>query len=224
MKNIRKEIEEYITNNILVMYDEYDELGHGRGHIDNVIDRSFELVSIFKLDINYEMVFVIAAFHDIGYSIDADYHEEVSSQIFLSDLMIKKFFTEDDIRVIAEAIVDHRASLEYEPRSIYGKLVSSADREISLENMLKRSILFQKNKHKDENPSVDQIIEYSYQKLFSKYGRVGYAKMYFPDKKYLDYLESIREILDDKNKFIELERQIYNKIFESNLVYKKIKN
>ena len=40
--------------------------------------------------------------------------------------------------------------------------VSSADRETSVENMLKRSFLYQADKHADENPSVEQIIEYSF--------------------------------------------------------------
>ena len=50
---------------------------------------------------------------------------------------MKKFFKEEQRKIIAEAIVDHRASLEYEARSIYGKIVSSADREISVQNMLR---------------------------------------------------------------------------------------
>lgn len=35
---------------------------------------------------------------------------------------------------MADAIVDHRASLEYETRSVYGRIVSSTDREISIDN------------------------------------------------------------------------------------------
>lgn len=207
MVKINTELKQYIENNILTLYDN-NIGGHGIEHIKSVIDRSFELVNEFKLDVNLEMVYVIAAFHDIGYKINPDEHEEVSSKIFKENQDIKKFFNEEQINIISEAIIDHRASLEYEARSIYGKIVSSADREISVENMLERSIKFQSDKHKDENPSIMQVIDYSYKKLLSKYGKGGYAKMYFQDKKYLDYLNKMQKILEDKEKFIVMELKI----------------
>ena len=118
------------------------------------------------------------------------------------------FFNEEERKIIAEAIVDHRASLEYEARSIYGKLVSSADRAIDVDKMLKRSIAFQSEKHKAENPSVQDVIEYSYKKLSSKYGNGGYAKMYFPDDKYQEYLDKMNKLFSDKNEFIKAEMNI----------------
>ena len=113
---------------------------------------------------------------------------------------------------MADAIVDHRASLEYEARSVYGKLVSSADREISVHNVLKRSILFQADKHKDENLSLEQVIDYSYKKLSSKYGKGGYAKMYYPDEKYKNYLSTMQDILSDKEKFVKYELDVIDKM------------
>lgn len=203
------ELKNYIENNILPLYDS-NIGGHGIDHINFVINRSFELVKEFKLDVDLNMVYVIAAFHDIGYKTNPDEHEEVSSQMFMNNQDMKKFFNDEQISAIADAIVDHRASLEYEARSIYGKIVSSADREISVRNMLERSIDFQKDKHKDENPTTIEVINYSYKKLSSKYGKSGYAKMYFKDKKYLDYLNEIQEVLENKDKFIEAELEIIN--------------
>lgn len=208
--NVRNDIKEYIKKKIFPIYEKNNIGGHGIDHIKSVINRSFELIEEFNLDVDEDMCYVIAAFHDIGYGIDADRHEEVSSEIFLEDKDIQKYFTKEQNKIIAEAIVDHRASLEYEARSIYGKIVSSADREISVDNMLDRSIKFQYNKHMSENPTIKDIIKYSYKKLFSKFGKDGYAKMYYPDQKYLDYLARIREILDDENKFIDAELLIIN--------------
>ena len=210
------ELKKYIENNILPLYDS-NIGGHGIDHINFVINRSFELVKEFKLDVDLNMVYVIAAFHDIGYKTNPDEHEEVSSQMFMNNQDMKKFFNDEQISVIADAIVDHRASLEYEARSIYGKIVSSADREISVRNMLERSIAFQKDKHKDENPTTMEVINYSYKKLSSKYGKGGYAKMYFKDKKYLDYLNEMQEILENKDKFIEAELEIINSKKEKKL-------
>ncbi|MCI8546271.1 MAG: hypothetical protein HFJ44_03470 [Clostridia bacterium] len=74
--------------------------------------------------------------------------------------------------------------------------------------MLERSILYQADKHSSENPSVQQVIEYSYKKLSSKYGKGGYAKMYYPDQKYIDYLDTMQELLENKEKFVEAEKAI----------------
>lgn len=211
MIKIKPELKMFIEENVIPLYD--DNIGgHGKEHINSVINRSFEIVEEFNLDVDLNMVYVIAAFHDIGYKTNPDDHEKVSSDIFRSNINMRSFFNEEQLNVIAEAIVDHRASLEYEARSIYGKIVSSADREISVENMLKRSILFQTDKHKEEKPTVMQIISYSYKKLLSKYGKGGYAKMYFQDQKYTDYINKMQELLEDKEKFIEAELQIIKKL------------
>ncbi len=212
MEEINKELKQYIDENILPQYDINNVGGHGIQHIETVIQRSFEIVKEFNLDVNKDMIYTIATFHDIGYRKNPDKHEEVSSEIFRDDYNMAKFFDKDQMNIIAEAIVDHRASLEDEPRSIYGKIVSSADREISVENMLQRSFLYQLDKHKTEKPTVMQVIEYSYKKLSSKYGKGGYAKMYYPDKKYLDYLETIQSLLENKEKFVETEMEIARKL------------
>lgn len=81
-------------------------------------------------DINYDMVYVIAAYHDLGHHIDADNHEKVSAELLLEDNQLKEFFTIEQTQTMADAVYDHRASLEGEPRSIYGKIVSSADRKL----------------------------------------------------------------------------------------------
>ncbi len=208
---INGDLKKYIEKSVLPLYDT-NIAGHGREHIEFVIERSFELAREFDLDVDLNMVYVIAVFHDIGYKEDPDNHEEVSSRIFKEDEAMPKYFTAEQIDIMADAIVDHRASLEYEARSVYGKLVSSADREISVHNMLKRSILFQAAKHKDENPSLEQVIDYSYKKLSSKYGKGGYAKMYFPDEKYKTYLSTIQDILSDKEKFAKSELDVIDKI------------
>ena len=205
MEEVNNKLKEYIKENVFVRYD-YG--GHGKDHIEYVVKRCFEIIDEFNLDVDKNMIYAVAAYHDIGYRIDPDRHEEVSSEIFKKDENMKKFFTDEQIDIMADAIVDHRASLEYEARNIYGKIVSSADREISVENMLQRSFLYQEEKHKSENPEVIDVINYSYKKLSSKYGKGGYAKMYYPDKKYKDYLNTMQDLLENKDKFIEAEMKI----------------
>lgn len=209
MEEINSDLKEYIEKNILTKYD-YG--GHGKDHIEYVIKRCFEIIDEFNLDVDKNMIYAVAAYHDIGYRQDPDRHEEVSSEIFKKDENMKKFFTEEQINIMADAIVDHRASLEYEARNIYGKIVSSADREISVDNMLERSFLYQEEKHKAENPEVIDVINYSYKKLSSKYGKGGYAKMYYPDKKYKDYLNTMQDLLENKDKFVEAEMNLAKRL------------
>lgn len=207
MEDINKELKQYIESSILPQYD--DNIGgHGKEHIETVIQRSFEIINEFGLDVDKDMVYTIAAFHDIGYKENPDQHEEESSKKFEEDENMKRFFTEEQRRTISEAITDHRASLEYEARSDYGKIVSSADRETSVEKMLTRSLLFQSDKLANQKPTVQQVIEASYKKLSSKYGKGGYAKMYYPDKKYTDYLDMMQFLLENKDKFVQAEMKL----------------
>lgn len=207
---IDQKLKKYIDEVILPQYNS-NIGGHGIEHINDVINRSFELNEVFNLNLNPNMIYTIATFHDIGYKLDPENHEQVSADIFASDRFMKEFFSDAERETIYEAIVDHRASLEYVARSTYGKLVSSADRAIDIEKMLQRSIDFQRDKHKSENPTDMDVIEYSYKKLASKYGKGGYAKMYYPDQKYQDFLNGMQELVADKDKFIDAELRLIRK-------------
>lgn len=147
------------------------------------------------------MVYTIAAYHDIGHSIDAKNHETVSAKILLEDKELRKYFKEDEIKIMSEAVEDHRASLEYEPRSIYGKIVSSADRNTNIEIPFKRTYEY-RIKHYG-NTSLKQIIDESYEHLLSKFGKKGYAteKMYFEDIDYKNFLEEIATLLENRSEF-----------------------
>ena len=139
--------------------------------------------------------------NDIGHHIDAKNHEKVSAEIFLKDQNMKTFFSEDQIKIIAEAIEDHRSSLEYEPRSVYGKIVSTADKNTSIDDVLKRTYSYYK-KHKPD-ASLEEIIEDSRLHLIDKFGENGYAnkKMYFVDKEFKRFLKDIIYYTENKEIF-----------------------
>lgn len=120
-------------------------------------------------NINNDMVYVVAAYHDIGHYIDAKNHEKVSSEILLADTNLKQFFTDEEIKIMAEAVHDHRASMEGEPRSIYGKIVSSADRNTLVDNILKRTYAYRLKHNPDY--TLEQIIEESRQHIIDKFGK-----------------------------------------------------
>ena len=154
------------------------------------------------------MVYVIAAYHDIGHYIDAKNHEKVSAEILLADDRLREFFTQDQIEIMAQAVYDHRASMEGEPRSIYGKIVSSADRNTLVEVPLKRTYAYRI----DHNPedTLEQIIEESRKHIIDKFGKKGYAteKMYFEDLEYIKFLEDISNLADNKEEFAKRFMQV----------------
>ncbi len=196
---LNRELQQYIGKNVFSSYKKND-LGHDLDHIKYVIDRSLKFADEVD-DINYDMVYTIAAYHDIGHYIDAKNHEKVSADMLLADENLKAFFTESEIKTMAEAVYDHRASMDGEPRSIYGKIVSSADRNTSIDVPLKRTYTYRVEHN--PNDTLDEVIEASRKHLMDKFGKKGYAneKMYFEDLDYKKFLEDISILVEDKEKF-----------------------
>ena len=201
---INKELKKYIEMNIFPQYD-LNESAHGIEHIKMVIDRSFALVKENQLDVNLDMVYVIAAYHDIGHHIDSENHEIISAEIMLQDKRLSTFFDNKEIMIIKEAIEDHRASSKNDPRSIYGKIVSSADRNHTVEDCLRRTYIY--GKKLDPDATDEELFERAYSVLLNKFGVGGYAKHYFKDKQYEMFLKDLRKILNDKDKFINIQKE-----------------
>ena len=199
MNCINPKLREYIEENIFPSYERND-WGHNIDHIRYVIERSFEFAN--RVDtINLDMVYVIASYHDIGHYIDAENHEKVSSEMLLADSNLREFFTEEEIKIMSDAVYDHRSSMKDDPRTIYGKIVSSADKNVQIEQPLLRTY-FYRVEH-DPNATLDEIIEESRQHLIKKFGKKGYAtkKMFFEDPDYDKYLEELPKLTDNKEEF-----------------------
>lgn len=217
---INEELKKYIEEIIFKSYDKNDD-AHNLEHIKYVIERSYMFASRVP-DINLEMVYVIAAYHDIGHYIDAKNHEKVSGEMLLKDQNLRRFFTEEEIKTMSEAVCDHRASSKNEPRSIYGKIVSSADRNVLIDVPLKRTYSYRKVHN--QTSTLDEIIEESRLHLLDKYGKEGYAttKMYFEDEDYKRFLDDIALLVSDKEefkrRFLEVNglEEDYKKVLKSN--------
>lgn len=190
---MNRELVSYIENNIFPLYEKNDK-AHQMWHIRGVIDRSLEISK--QYDINLDMVYTIAAFHDLGNYINRENHERESAKIFISDTKINSFFNDAQIIVIREAIEDHRASLTNKHRSIYGKIIATADKFITIDDVLKSVHL-----HTLENfPNVswEQKVELCYKYLNKKYGENGYARIPLPYLPYEKFLVNIRKLLKNK--------------------------
>lgn len=205
---INGSLKKYIEEVIFPQY-ELNDMGHNIDHIKYVIERSLKFASEVS-NINLNMVYTIAAYHDIGHHIDAKNHEVVSAKILGEDEKLKEYFSKEEIDEMVCAVEDHRASLEYEPRSVYGKIVSSADRNTLIEIPLKRTYAY-RIEHNPES-SLEQIIEESRLHLKNKFGKEGYAteKMYFEDNDYKLFLKEIAELVDNEEEFIKRYKEVNN--------------
>lgn len=206
--DINNELKEYIEKYIFPEYSK-NEQAHNIEHIKYVINRSFKFADTVP-NINYNIVYTIAAYHDIGHHIDSKKHELISGEIMSRDENLKKFFSNEELKIIKEAIEDHRASSTHEPRSIYGKIVSTADRNNTVEACLRRSYTYGRKLEPDFTD--EELFERAYKHLNMKFGENGYAKFFFKDEEYENFLKEIRELLSDKNLFINTQRTYINEL------------
>ena len=205
---MNQELIKYIEEKIFPEYSKNEE-GHGIKHIKTVIERSKKLSTDF--DVNQDMVYTIAAFHDIGHHIDRKNHEKVSADIFYQNEDMKIFFTEEERLIIKEAIEDHRSTIDREPRSVYGKIVSSADRTIlDIDEALKRAYVYGKKYFPEYSEEESRIRVREH--YINKYGRNGYAKTYIKDEEYDIALEKFRDLLDNEEEFYKRLNSVIEKI------------
>ncbi len=196
----------YIEQEILPRYGHFDA-AHQRNHADEVIERSLALAKHYDVDEN--MVYAIAAYHDTGLCEGRDTHHIVSGRIIREDKKLREWFDEGQIVTMAQAAEDHRASSGHEPRSIYGKIVAEADRLISPEKVIRRTIQFTQ----DHFPDYDK--EQQYQRfrehLLEKYSDTGYLRLWLPESENAPRLEELRKIIRDENKMRKaFEQNFYN--------------
>ena len=203
-----KEVLDYIENEILPQYNGIG--GHTDSHIREVMSRSLNFAKQAP-GVNIDMVVLIAAFHDLGRLVDQETHNIESGKMVRADKFLKKHFSDTEIEIMAEAVEDHRASLGREPRSIYGKIVSSADRNTDIDKMLGR--VYDYHRHLYPDMEENQLIEESRVHLRAKYSPDGYAahKMYFDDPNYSKMLVRVEEITRDHEAFCKLMREFNKK-------------
>lgn len=205
--NVNEELKRYIEQNIFPRYKLNDK-GHQIEHINYVINRCYKLSK--NMDIDNNMLYVIAAYHDIGYYVDYKNHEKVSAQIMYNDTNLNNFFNDKNLIIMKEAIEDHRASLNREPRSIYGKILSSADRNIDVDDSLKRIYLYSITHF--NKLSEEETIEECYKHTLKKFGNDGYANFFAEDTDYDNYLKELCDLLGNKKEFVERLKEIITKI------------
>ncbi len=191
--HINDKLIQYVERGILPRYDFFDA-AHQRNHAEEVIARSLALAEHYEVNIN--MVYAIAAYHDTGLCEGRDTHHLVSGRIIHEDKKLREWFDEEQIETMAQAAEDHRASSGHEPRSIYGKIVAEADRLIMPEKVIRRTIQYTQ----DHFPEYDKEQQYERfrEHLLEKYSDTGYLRLWIPESDNAARLEELRKIIRDE--------------------------
>ena len=136
MEQVDKELKKYIEENIFPKYDKY--YAHGLMHINAVIDNMMMLADYYNLDKN--MAYVIGSYHDAGLGVDRENHERESGRLLKDDKNLKKWFSSEQIKIMKEAVEDHRGSRKSRPRNFYGECISDSDRDFDINILARRQI------------------------------------------------------------------------------------
>jgi uncharacterized protein len=198
---------EYIEKEILPRYDSFDR-AHQRDHAEYVIRQSMELASHY--DVDMEMVYAIAAYHDTGLAVDRKTHHLESGRIVREDTNLTEWFSPEQIETMAQAVEDHRASSDHEPRSIYGKIVAEADRQIDGMTILRRTVQFGLSHY----PELDMEGHWlrTREHLGEKYAEGGYLKLWIPESPNAPRLKAFQELLKDSATVRKLFEEIYDQL------------
>lgn len=184
---------EFVEKQILPKYNAFGE-SHGLRHVSRVIKNALQLAQVTGADI--DMVYVIAAYHDLGMSGPRAIHHLTSGKILQADARLKKWFTPEQIKIMKEAVEDHRASSSRQPRSIYGKIVAEADRDIDKHEIFLRAIQYGKENYpeKDKEEQWQRFSDH----MDEKYSNHGYIKLWIPNSPNEKELKELRSIIEDK--------------------------
>lgn len=202
---INLEIMSFIETQILPRYAEFGA-SHGLQHVQRVIANSNVLAQQTGVDVN--MAYVIAAYHDLGMSGPRAIHHITGGKILAADARLKRWFSADQLKIMKEAVEDHRASASHQPRSIYGKIVAEADRDLEPEIVFSRAIQygFEHYPEMDKESHWRRFNEH----MEEKYSEAGYIKLWIPDSPNEARIRQLRATIVDKAAL----RQTFDRLYD----------
>ncbi|MBO6248747.1 MAG: HD domain-containing protein [Bacteroidales bacterium] len=205
---INNALREYVESEIIPRYSSFDK-AHQEDHARSVIGEALRLAGFY--DVDADMVYAAAAFHDTGLVEGRETHHLASGRIIRQDSRLPEWFSPDQIETIAQAAEDHRASGKSAPRSIYGKIIAEADRDILPLKILRRTVQFGLEHYPelDKEAHWNRFVEHLHEKYY--YG--GYLKLFLPESKNAPRLEELRRMIADEHCL----RAAFDNLFEEEI-------
>ena len=199
---------EFIETQILPQYQQFDR-AHNMEHVTHVIRSSLQLAQQTGADV--DMVYTIAAYHDLGLTGPRAIHHITSGKILMSDARLKRWFSADQLRLMKEAVEDHRASASRSPRSIYGKIVAEADRDLEPCNVIRRTIQFGLANYAelDREGHWNRLLQH----LDEKYSTRGYIHLWISGSQDERWLAELRQLIEHPADL----RPIFERLFDEEI-------
>lgn len=181
---------EFIETKILPKYAGFDR-AHNLEHVTRVIRRSLDLAKATGADL--DMAYTVAAYHDLGMSGPRAIHHLTGGKILAADARLKHWFSPEQIKIMKEAVEDHRASASHAPRSLYGKIVAEADRDIDVNVVIRRTIQYGLGNYAglDKEGQWKRFMEH----MQSKYSANGYIRLWLPQSPNERNLNELRQLI-----------------------------
>ena len=196
----------YIQQSILPQYDNFDG-GHKRDHAETVIHESLKLARAYDAD--ETMAYVIAAYHDLGLKFDREKHHIHSGEILMADENLRKWFTQEQLLTMRDAVEDHRASGKNPPRTIYGSIVAEADRQIDPLTVVHRTMAYSLKLYPDGD--FETLFQRSLEHLHEKYAEGGYLKLWLKSERNVQGLAQLRALIHNEQELRNLCREWFDK-------------
>ena len=199
-------LQAYIEAEILPRYDAFDK-AHRRPHVERVIRDALALAAV-----DPDMVYAAAAYHDTGLCEGREVHHLVSGRIIREDPVLPRWFSPEQIETVAQAAEDHRASLKNAPRSIYGRIIAEADRQIEPETIIRRTVQYGLAHY----PEIDREGHWArtLEHLHEKYAEGGYLRLWIPESPNAEKLAQLRRMIADE----ALLRTLFERFYEEERV------
>ena len=196
---------EFVETQILPQYQQFDR-AHNMEHVTRVIRSSLQLAQQTGADI--DMVYVIAAYHDLGLTGPRAIHHITSGKILMADARLKRWFSPKQLLMMKEAVEDHRASASRAPRSIYGKIVAEADRDLEPTNVIRRTIQFGLANYAelDREGHWNRLLQH----LDEKYSTRGYIHLWISGSQNERWLNELRQLIVTPSDL----RPIFERVFD----------
>ena len=221
--SVPADLKEYVEKEILPRHEKYDA-AHRPDHIRRVIARAMTEGERLKVKgeryadanqgfhlspLSSHLIYAAASMHDIGICEGREVHHLASGRIIRADQNLRRWFSEEEIELIAQAAEDHRASATSKPRSLLGCILSEADRDIEPETIVRRTVEYGLSHY----PELDR--EGHWQRtldhLHEKYAEGGYIKLWMDDSPNAAPLADLRALIRDEARL----RPLFDTLFDT---------
>lgn len=198
-------LRQYVQQEVLPRYAAFDA-AHRQPHALRVVARAMLMGQ--QLGLAPSLTYAAAAMHDLGLAHGRDEHHLHGGAIVRADQRLAEWFDADEVEQIAQAVEDHRASASAVPRSLLGKVVAEADRDIEPLDIVRRTVCF----GLDHYPHLPRHEHWqrTLQHLNEKYAEGGYLHLLLPNSPNAAPLAELRALIASEGQLHQLFDQLFD--------------